>query len=137
MLDSGPQAASVGELLLNDPAVRPGAGFGNFQQVYLVEGCRSSPMTCPYNGSLRLAARPYLLYRADRAGGGITAPTPFLERSAPGGSGFGGAVKWWCLNVRRSMPLSGDPPACALVERAYVAGDFARALGRRSFRACA
>ncbi|WP_291711286.1 TonB-dependent receptor plug domain-containing protein [Limnobacter sp. CACIAM 66H1] len=32
------QAASVGEVLLNDPAVRVARGFGNFQQVYLVRG---------------------------------------------------------------------------------------------------
>ena len=32
------QAESVGDVLLNDPAVRVARGFGNFQQVYLVRG---------------------------------------------------------------------------------------------------
>jgi len=32
------QAASIGEVLLNDPAVRVARGFGNFQQLYIVRG---------------------------------------------------------------------------------------------------
>src|SRR5690606_27400734 len=54
------QAASVGEILLNDPAVRVARGFGNYQQVYLVRGLPVYSDDMTYNGLYGLLPRQYL-----------------------------------------------------------------------------
>jgi len=54
------QAASIGEVLLNDPAVRVARGFGNFQQVYMVRGLPIFSDDIAYNGLYGLLPRQYM-----------------------------------------------------------------------------
>src|SRR5690606_37299986 len=54
------QAASVGDVLLNDSAVRIARGFGNFQQVYLIRGLPVFSDDMSYNGLYGLLPRQYL-----------------------------------------------------------------------------
>ncbi|MBQ0777971.1 MAG: TonB-dependent receptor plug domain-containing protein, partial [Pseudomonas sp.] len=60
MLIQDQQAASVGDVLLNDPAVRVARGFGNYQQVYLVRGLPIFSDDMSYNGLYGLLPRQYL-----------------------------------------------------------------------------
>src|SRR6201996_5450344 len=54
------QAASVGDVLQNDGAVRIARGFGNFQQLYVVRGLPVYSDDMSYNGLYGLLPRQYL-----------------------------------------------------------------------------
>ncbi|WP_101675982.1 TonB-dependent receptor [Alloalcanivorax mobilis] len=86
------QAASVGEVLLNDPAVRVARGFGNYQQVYLVRGLPIYSDDITYNGLYGLLPRQYLASEFIERVQVFRGANTFLKGAAPGGSGLGGAV---------------------------------------------
>ncbi|MEO1891323.1 MAG: TonB-dependent receptor, partial [Alcanivorax sp.] len=86
------QAASVGEVLLNDPAVRVARGFGNYQQVYLVRGLPIYSDDITYNGLYGLLPRQYLASNFIERVQVFRGANTFLKGAAPGGSGLGGAV---------------------------------------------
>jgi len=86
------QAASVGEVLLNDPAVRMARGFGNYQQVYLVRGLPIYSDDITYNGLYGLLPRQYLASNFIERVQVFRGANTFLKGAAPGGSGLGGAV---------------------------------------------
>ena len=86
------QAASVGEILLNDPAVRVARGFGNYQQVYLVRGLPVYSDDITYNGLYGLLPRQYLASEFIQRVQVFRGANTFLKGAAPGGSGLGGAV---------------------------------------------
>ncbi|MDX1588282.1 MAG: TonB-dependent receptor [Oleiphilaceae bacterium] len=86
------QAASVGEVLINDPAVRVARGFGNFQQVYLVRGLPIFSDDMTYNGLYGLLPRQYLASGFIQRVQVLRGANTFLKGAAPGGSGLGGAV---------------------------------------------
>ncbi len=86
------QAASVGEVLLNDPAVRVARGFGNFQQLYLVRGLPIYSDDMSYNGLYGLLPRQYLAVEFVERIEVLRGANAFLNGAAPGGSGLGGAV---------------------------------------------
>jgi len=86
------QAASVGEILLNDPAVRVARGFGNYQQVYLVRGLPVYSDDITYNGLYGLLPRQYLASEFIERVQVFRGANTFLKGAAPGGSGLGGAV---------------------------------------------
>ncbi|MBL4714109.1 MAG: TonB-dependent receptor [Alcanivorax sp.] len=86
------QAASVGEVLLNDPAVRVARGFGNYQQVYLVRGLPIYSDDITYNGLYGLLPRQYLASNFIERVQVFRGANTFLRGAAPGGSGLGGAV---------------------------------------------
>lgn len=86
------QAASVGEVLLNDPAVRVARGFGNFQQVYMVRGLPVFSDDMAYNGLYGLLPRQYLGAEIIERVEVFRGANAFLNGAAPGGSGLGGAV---------------------------------------------
>lgn len=86
------QAASVGDILLNDPAVRVARGFGNYQQVYLVRGLPVYSDDITYNGLYGLLPRQYLASEFIERVQVFRGANTFLKGAAPGGSGLGGAV---------------------------------------------
>lgn len=86
------QATSVGDILLNDPAVRVARGFGNFQQVYLVRGLPVFSDDMTYNGLYGLLPRQYLASEFVERVQVLRGANAFLKGAAPGGSGLGGAV---------------------------------------------
>jgi iron complex outermembrane receptor protein len=86
------QAASVGEILLNDPAVRVARGFGSYQQSYLIRGLPIYSDDITYNGLYGLLPRQYLASEFIERLQVFRGASTFLKGAAPGGSGLGGAI---------------------------------------------
>ncbi len=86
------QAASLADVLQNDPAVRVARGFGNFQQTYLVRGFPVFSDDIGYNGLYGLLPRQYLAAELVERVEVLRGASAFLNGAAPGGSGLGGAV---------------------------------------------
>ncbi len=86
------QAASVAEVLLNDPSVRNARGFGNFQQLYMVRGLPIYSDDMAYNGLYGLLPRQYLAAELIERVEVLRGANAFLNGAAPGGSGLGGAI---------------------------------------------
>lgn len=119
------QATSVGDVLLNDPAVRVARGFGNFQQVYLVRGLPIFSDDMSYNGLYGLLPRQYLAAELIERVEVLRGANAFLNGAAPGGSGLGGAINV----VPKRAPNYDINQATVGVQdggETYLAGDFAR-----------
>ena len=86
------QAASLADVLQNDPAVRVTRGFGNFQQAYMVRGLVIYSDDISYNGLYGLLPRQYLAAQLVERVEVLRGASAFLNGAAPGGSGLGGAV---------------------------------------------
>lgn len=86
------QAASVGDVLRNDSAVRVAHGFGNFQQLYIVRGFPVYSDDMTYNGLYGLLPRQYMDTAFVERIEVLTGANAFLNGAAPGGSGLGGAI---------------------------------------------
>ena len=86
------QAASVGDVLQNDPAVRVARGFGNYQQLYMVRGLPVYSDDMSYNGLYGLLPRQYLATEIVERVEVLRGANAFLNGAAPGGSGLGGSI---------------------------------------------
>ena len=86
------QAASLADVLQNDPAVRVTRGFGNFQQAFMVRGLVVYSDDISYNGLYGLLPRQYLAAELVERVEVLRGASAFLNGAAPGGSGLGGAV---------------------------------------------
>ena len=86
------QAASLADVLQNDPGVRVTRGFGNFQQAYMVRGLVVYSDDIAYNGLYGLLPRQYLAAQLVERVEVLRGASAFLNGAAPGGSGLGGAV---------------------------------------------
>ncbi|RYD53725.1 MAG: TonB-dependent siderophore receptor, partial [Verrucomicrobiaceae bacterium] len=86
------QAQSVGDVLLNDPAVRVSRGFGNFQQNYIVRGLPVYSDDMTYNGLYGLLPRQHLAAELVERVEVFRGANAFLNGAAPGGSSLGGTV---------------------------------------------
>ena len=119
------QAASIGDVLLNDPAVRVARGFGNFQQVYLVRGLPIFSDDISYNGLYGLLPRQYMGTEFVERVEVLRGANAFLNGAAPGGSGLGGAIN---IVPKRApnAPLNEVTAGMRSGGQAYAAGDFAR-----------
>jgi iron complex outermembrane receptor protein len=119
------QAASVGEVLLNDPAVRVARGFGNFQQVYLVRGLPIFSDDMSYNGLYGLLPRQYIASELVERVEVLRGANAFLNGAAPGGSGLGGAIN---VVPKRAPNYDINQATVGIQDggEAYLAGDFAR-----------
>ena len=122
------QAASIGDVLLNDPAVRVARGFGNYQQAYFVRGLPVFSDDMAYNGLYGLLPRQYLAAELVERVEVLRGASAFLNGAAPGGSGLGGAI-----NV---MPKRAPNEALNEITlgvdsggQGYVAADIARRFG--------
>ena len=119
------QAASIGDVLLNDPAVRVARGFGNFQQVYIVRGLPIYSDDISYNGLYGLLPRQYMGTEFVERVEVLRGANAFLNGAAPGGSGLGGAIN---VVPKRApnAPLNEVTAGLRSGGQAYAAGDFAR-----------
>lgn len=119
------QAASVGDVLLNDPAVRVARGYGNFQQVYLVRGLPVFSDDMTYNGLYGMLPRQYLASEFIQRVQVFRGANTFLKGAAPGGSGLGGAVN---VVPKRAPnhPLTQVTTGVQSGGQGYAAADVAR-----------
>jgi iron complex outermembrane receptor protein len=122
------QAASVGDVLQNDPAVRVARGFGNFQQLYIVRGLPVYSDDMSYNGLYGLLPRQYLAAELLERVEVLHGASAFLNGAAPGGSGLGGAVN---VSPKRApnAPLDEFTIGYESGSQKYVAADVARRFG--------
>ncbi len=121
------QAASVGDVLQNDPAVRVARGFGNYQQLYLVRGLPVYSDDMSYNGLYGLLPRQYLATEIVERVEELRGANAFLNGAAPGGSGLGGSIN--VVPKRASNePITQASVGFQSGGQAYAAVDF----GRRS-----
>ncbi len=119
------QAASVGDVLLNEPAVRVARGFGNFQQVYMVRGLPIFSDDISYNGLYGLLPRQYLAAELIERVEVLKGASAFLNGATPGGSGLGGAIN---IVPKRApnYPVNQLTLGTQSGGEVYGAGDFAR-----------
>jgi len=127
MLIQDQQAASVADIVENDPAVRSARGFGNFQQVYMVRGLPIFSDDMSYNGLYGLLPRQYLGAELIERVEVLRGANAFLNGAAPGGSGLGGAIN---IVPKRApnQPLNQISAGVRSGDQTYMAGDFARRL---------
>src|SRR5690606_13334742 len=92
MLIQDQQAASVADIVENDPAVRSARGFGNFQQVYMVRGLPIFSDDMSYIGLYGMLPRQYLDAELIERVEVLRGANAFLNGAAPGGSALGGAI---------------------------------------------
>lgn len=119
------QAKSIGDVLLNDPAVRVARGFGNFQQLYMVRGLPIFSDDMSYNGLYGLLPRQYLATELLERVEVLRGANAFLNGAAPGGSGLGGAVN---VVPKRATnePLTQFTAGAESGGQGYLAADIAR-----------
>lgn len=122
------QAASVGDVLLNDPTVRVARGFGNYQQLYMVRGFPVYSDDMSYNGLYGLLPRQYLATEYLERVEVLRGASAFINGAAPGGSGIGGAVN---VVPKRApnYPLSEITFGVEGGSQAFVQADLARRFG--------
>ena len=122
------QAASIGDVLLNDPAVRIARGFGNYQQTYFVRGLPVFSDDMAYNGLYGLLPRQYLAAELVERVEVLRGASAFLNGAAPGGSGLGGAIN---VSPKRAPnePLTEFTLGVDSGGQTYVAADVARRFG--------
>lgn len=122
------QAASVGDVLQNDPAVRLTRGFGNYQQVYMIRGLPVFSDDMSYNGLYGLLPRQYLATEFLERVEVLRGASAFINGAAPGGSGLGGAVN---VVPKRAPnePLNDITLGVENGGQKYIAADLARRFG--------
>lgn len=86
------QAQSVADVLLNDPSVRQGRGFGNFQELYMVRGFPVYSDDVSYNGLYGMMPRQYIASEFFERVEVFRGPNTFLNGAAPAGSGVTGGI---------------------------------------------
>ncbi|SEA90672.1 TonB-dependent receptor [Rubrimonas cliftonensis] len=86
------QAASVGDVLLNDPTVRVANGFGNFQEVYVIRGFPVFSDDITLNGLYGILPRQTVAAPLVERVEVLRGANAFLNGAAPGNSGVGGTV---------------------------------------------
>jgi iron complex outermembrane receptor protein len=86
------QARTVGDVLLNDAAVRQSAGFGNFSQVFTIRGLPLQSDDLAFNGLYGILPRQIVNTEAVERVELFKGPNAFLNGVAPQGSGIGGSV---------------------------------------------
>ncbi|MEM9046967.1 MAG: TonB-dependent receptor plug domain-containing protein, partial [Pseudomonadota bacterium] len=86
------QAASVGDVLLNDPTVRVAAGFGNFQEVYQIRGFAVFSDDITLNGVYGILPRQTVAAPLVERVEILRGANAFVNGAAPGGSGVGGII---------------------------------------------
>lgn len=125
MLIQDQQAASIADIVENDPAVRAARGYGNFQQVYMVRGLPIFSDDMSYNGLYGLLPRQYLGAELIERVEVLRGANAFLNGAAPGGSGLGGAIN---IVPKRApnQPLNQLTAGIRSGSQTYLAGDFAR-----------
>lgn len=125
------QNQSIADVLLNDPAVRPARGFGNFQQAYLIRGFPVYSDDVAYNGLYGLVPRQYMATEFIERVEVFRGANAFLSGAGAGsvgGGGIGGLIN--VLPKRAgNEPLSQVTVGTQTGGQGYVAADLARRFG--------
>ena len=124
------QAASIGDVLRNDPTVRVARGFGNYQQLYLIRGFPVYSDDMAYNGLYGLLPRQYLSAELIERVEVLRGANSFVNGAAPtgNGGGLGGAIN---VTPKRA-PHEAVNQVTVGVEsggQGYLAADVARRFG--------
>lgn len=125
------QAASIGDVLQNSPAVRVARGFGNFQQTYIVRGLPIYSDDMSYNGLYGLLPRQYLATEFVERVEVLSGASAFLNGAAPGGSGIGGAINIMPKRAPNEA-LTDITAGLSSGGQNYVAADVARRFADRA-----
>ncbi len=125
------QAASIGDVLQNDPTVRVATGFGNFQELYMMRGFPVFSDDMTLNGVYGILPRQYVAAEMLERVEVLRGANSFLNGASPGGTaggGIGGAIN---LVPKRagSEPLTRVTVGTQTGGQAYGAMDFARRFG--------
>ncbi|SEK60836.1 iron complex outermembrane recepter protein [Roseateles sp. YR242] len=122
------QARSVGDVLLNDPAVRVARGFGNFQESYFIRGFILNSDSVAYNGLYGLLPRQYISAELFERVEVLRGASAFLNGATPNSDGIGGSIN---LLPKRapSQALSQLTVGTASGGQTYLAVDLARRFG--------
>jgi iron complex outermembrane recepter protein len=122
------QARSVGDVLLQDPAVRVARGFGNFQESYFIRGFVLSSDDMAYNGLYGLLPRQYVAAELFDRVEVLRGASAALNGAAPGGDAIGGSIN---LLPKRApdAPLTEVTIGDASGAQRYVSADLARHFG--------
>ncbi|MEI2415672.1 TonB-dependent receptor [Orrella sp. JC864] len=86
------QARSVADVLQNDPGVRMGRGFGNFQETYFIRGFILYSDDIAYNGLYGMLPRQYIASEFFERVEVLRGASTFLSGAAPAGTTTGGAI---------------------------------------------
>jgi iron complex outermembrane receptor protein len=124
------QSRSVGDVVLNDPAVRVARAFGNFQELYFIRGFPVFSDDMAYNGLYGLLPRQYIAAEFLERVEVFRGANSFLNGAAPGGSGIGGTINL----VPKRAPDGGLDRYTLGYENdghAYAAADVARRYGAK------
>ena len=122
------QARSVGDVLLNDPAVRVARGFGNFQESYFIRGFILGSDSVANNGLYGLLPRQYISAELFERVEVLRGASAFLNGATPNSDGIGGSIN---LLPKRApnQPLSELTLGTASGGQGYAAVDLARRFG--------
>lgn len=122
------QAKSVGDVLLNDPAVRVARGFGNFQESYFIRGFLLNSDHVAYNGLYSLLPRQYISAELFERVEVLRGASAFLIGATPGGDGIGGSIN---LLPKRAPneSLTRFTMGAMTGEQGFASVDFARRFG--------
>lgn len=85
-------AATIGEVLANDPAVRTGYGFGNYSEMFVIRGFQLSGDDLSVDGLYGLAPRQIVTTEMYERVEVLRGATAFLNGVPPGGTGIGGSI---------------------------------------------
>lgn len=124
------QAASIGDVLRNDPTVRVARGFGNYQQLYLIRGFPVYSDDMAYNGLYGLLPRQYLAAELIERVEVLRGANSFVNGVAPtgNGGGLGGAIN---VMPKRApnQPVNQVTVGVESGGQGYLAADVARRFG--------
>lgn len=86
------QAQTVGDVLLNDSAVRQASGYGNQSQAFVIRGLPLNGDDISFNGLYGIVPRQLMSTDALERVEVFKGPNAFINGVTPGGSGIGGGV---------------------------------------------
>ena len=122
------QSKGVGDVLLNDPAVRVARGFGNFQELYIMRGFNTFSDDMTFNGIYGILPRQFVSAEIPERVEVFRGATSFINGAAPGGSAIGGAIN---LVPKRAddEPLTRVTLGYEQAAHGYAAVDVGRRFG--------
>ncbi len=127
------QSRSIGDVLLNDSAVRSSRGFGNFQQAYFIRGFPVYSDDITYNGLYGLVPRQYMATEFIERVEVFRGANTFLSGSGSGGASPAGGGLGGLVNVvpkrAPNEPLNRLTVGAQTGGQGYVAADLARRFG--------
>lgn len=122
------QAEGIGDILENDPDVRVGRGFGNYQESYFIRGFIAYSDEISYNGLYGILPRQYVSSELVERTEVLKGASTFLNGVSPGAGAIGGTIN---LMPKRApnQPLTNISVGTNGDGQAYIAADIARRLG--------